>query len=232
MGKADLAFPAHTSWLPVFLEALVREPELVHRYLRVQTERALELIRLQAQAGADAIVGGADIAYTRSTSFSPAMFERFFLPQLKRIVDQCHRLGMYFVKHTDGNIKPIERGLLVESGIDGYHPVEPRAGMDLGELKRKYGRRLTLLGNVDCAHTLVFGSPEEIEAEVKECIRVAAPGGGYVLSSSNCIHRGVPAHNFPIMLEAAVTVTFSAREARKRWQDTALRVSFSPADRG
>jgi len=78
----------------------------------------------------------------------------------------------------------------VESGIDGYHSIEPRAGMDLGELKRKYGRRLTLLGNVDCARTLVFGSPEEIEAEVRECIRVAAPGGGYVLSSSNCIHRG------------------------------------------
>jgi uroporphyrinogen decarboxylase len=203
IGRGDVGFPSDRSWLPVFLEAMVLEPLLVERYLKAQTDIALPLIEKQVEAGADAILGGDDIAYSHSTLFSPAMFERFYLPQLKRIVEKCHSLGIPYIKHTDGNITPFERQLLVESGIDGYHAIEPRAGMDIGYIKRKYGERLTLLGNVDCAHTLVFGSEEDIEKEVRECILRAAPGGGYVLSSSNTIHSGVPAKNFLAMLDAA-----------------------------
>lgn len=203
MGDACSEFPADASWLPVFLEAMVVEPELVERYFAVQTKAGLHRIEKQAQLGVDAIVGGDDIAYSHSTFFSPAMFERYYQPCLRRLAERCHELGLPYVKHTDGNIKPVEAALLTESGLDGYHAIDPRAGMDLGEIKQKYGDRLTLLGNVDCAHSLVSGRPDQVRAEVQTCIRQAGPGGGYVLSSSNSIHSGVPAVNFLAMLEAA-----------------------------
>jgi len=60
-----------------------------------------------------------------------------------------------------------------------------------------------LLGNVSCAKTLVSGTPEEIEEETRRAIEIAAPGGGYVLSSSNTIHSQVPAKNYLAMREAA-----------------------------
>ena len=74
--------------------------------------------------------------------------------------------------------------------------------MDLGELKEKYGDKIILIGNVDCAETLVYGGKEEIENEVKECIKKAAKGGGYILTSSNSIHYNIPAQNFIYMVEA------------------------------
>ena len=75
--------------------------------------------------------------------------------------------------------------------------------MDIGEVKARYGDRLCILGNIDCTYLLPFGSPEEVEETVKETIRVAAPGGGYVISSSNSIHPGCKPENYLALVRAA-----------------------------
>lgn len=59
------------------------------------------------------------------------------------------------------------------------------------------------MGNVDCAQILQCGSPEEVAEETKRCLREGAPGGGYILSSSNSIHSKIPARNFLVMLGTA-----------------------------
>ena len=58
---------------------------------------------------------------------------------------------------------PIEKEFMIDSGIDGYHAIEPVAGMDIFYLKQKYGKKITLLGNVDCTDILVNGPKEKIE---------------------------------------------------------------------
>jgi uroporphyrinogen decarboxylase len=103
----------------------------------------------------------------------------------------------------DGNIKPIADEVLLETGIDGYHSIEPTAGMDIGEIKFKYGDKITLLGNVDAAGVLVFGTPDEVKKATKEVVKIAAPGGGFVLATSNCFHGQIPLDNLYAMLEAA-----------------------------
>ena len=109
-------------------------------------------------------------------------------------------LGFMVIKHTDGNLWSII-DLLVDSGIDCLDPIDPVAGMDLAEVKQKYGHRIALKGNVDCAQTLTFKGVEENIAETKHCLRVAAPGGGYILSSSNSIHSAVKPENYVAMRE-------------------------------
>ena len=74
--------------------------------------------------------------------------------------------------------------------------------MDLAAVKREYGAQATLFGNVDNAGTLVTGSKEEIETMVKACIRAAAPGGGYCLSSDHSVHDDIPNENVYAMYEA------------------------------
>ena len=49
--------------------------------------------------------------------------------------------------------------ILVDMGIDCLNPIEPAAGMNLGEVKRKYGKQISLWGNVDCAELLTFKKP-------------------------------------------------------------------------
>ncbi len=75
--------------------------------------------------------------------------------------------------------------------------------MSLAEMKRCVGDRVTLIGNADAARTLVNGDRKAIFDEVRECIRVGAPGGGYVMASSNSIHYNIPYQNFLYMVEAA-----------------------------
>jgi uroporphyrinogen decarboxylase len=118
------------------------------------------------------------------------------------MVDAIHDEGAKVIKHSDGNLWPI-LDLIVDTGIDGLNPMEPIAGMDIGRVKRLYGNRVCLIGNVDCAYILSEASVEEVEAAVKECILKASPGGGHIISSSNAIHSSVKPENYRKMIEAA-----------------------------
>ncbi len=91
--------------------------------------------------------------------------------------------------------------MIVDSGIDCLDPIDPMGGMDLAEVKAKYGHRIALKGNVDCAHLMSFGHPAEVVEATKEALRKGAPGGGYILSSSNSIHSAVKPENYKAMLD-------------------------------
>ena len=67
------------------------------------------------------------------------------------------------------------------------HSVDPTAGMVLADVKKKFGDKITLFGNIDCGNLLMFKGREEVKQAVIDCIRDAAVGGGYVLASSNTI---------------------------------------------
>ena len=73
--------------------------------------------------------------------------------------------------------------------------------MDLDKVKPRYGDRVCLVGNIDCGELLCHGTREQVAAAVEEAIRVAAPGGRYMLASSNSIHAGVNPENFRTMIE-------------------------------
>jgi len=132
---------------------------------------------------------------------SPQHFRDLFLPGLKRAVDAVHEAGAYVIKHTDGNINPI-LDMIVETGIDGLHPLEPPAGMSLRAVRERYGDRLCLCGNVDCGPLLTWGTPEEVKATVRQCFADGARDGAYILSSSNSIHSSAKPENFLAMVEA------------------------------
>lgn len=92
---------------------------------------------------------------------------------------------------------------LICAGINGLHSLDPSAGVDIGLVKKLYGGRLVLVGNIDCGSLLSFGEPEEVKRVVRETLAKAAPGGGYILSSSNSLHRGVRIENVLAMIEEA-----------------------------
>ena len=201
VGNVDVYFGMHMAASSVLLETVALRPDLMDRYLDCQMDFALLFVEAQSRHGIDAVLGGEDWAGKNGPLISPKHFRRFILPRMQKLVKKCHDLGLFFIKHTDGNITRIEQELLVESGIDAYQAIEPVAGMDIGDLKRRFGQHLTLMGNVDCGRLLGEGSPDEVAAETRRVIRAAAPGGGFVLTSSNSIHKGVKVENYLAMLE-------------------------------
>ncbi|MBM3892615.1 MAG: hypothetical protein FJ388_26145, partial [Verrucomicrobia bacterium] len=165
----------------------IENPGLVHELSEMILDYKVRLMQQAIDAGADAIVSGDDYAARKGPLMSPRHFREFVLPYLARSVAAAHAKGVPYIKHTDGNLWSI-LDMIVEAGIDALDPIEPIAGMDIGEVKRRYGDRLALVGNVDCTRLLPSATPAEVEEAVKETIAKAAVGGGHILASSNSIH--------------------------------------------
>lgn len=142
-----------------------------------------------------------DFAGESKLFMSSKHFREYFKPYHKEIVDHVHKRGLKIIKHTDGNVWPILDDLL-EVGFDGFHPVQPQC-MDIAEVKEHVGGNLCLSGNIDCRDLLCFDSEENVERTVKQTIETAAPGGGYIICSSNSIHPGVKPENYIAMIRAA-----------------------------
>ena len=154
------------------------------------------------ERGVHGIHGGYDWAANKGPIFSPRHFRKFVFPRIQQITDLCHRYGVPYIKHTDGNVNSLLDDLIA-SGIDAFQAIEPRAGMDIAFIKKQYGDRLVLIGNVDCSTVLVDGPIEAVKEQTAELIRIAAPGGGFIISSSNSIHPGVKPEYYLAMLESA-----------------------------
>jgi hypothetical protein len=201
-GHADVEIGSTFDWAETFLIGLVQAPSLIERYLDARLKTTLMLGKALLERGLDGLHGGYDWAASRGPIFSPAHFRKFVFPRLRQITDLCHRYGKVYVKHTDGNVNTLLEGM-IESGVDAFQAIEPRAGMDLAAIKRKFGGRLTLIGNVDCSTVLVHGPQQAVQLETERIVRSAAQGGGFLLSTSNSVHPGVKPEYYLAMLAAA-----------------------------
>jgi uroporphyrinogen decarboxylase len=193
--------PAFLRGMEQFLVDMIENPNMVHELIEVTLSHDIRATQRVIQAGVDVVIFGDDYADKNSPLMSPRHFKEFILPGLKRCVDAAHQAGAYVIKHTDGNIMPI-LDMIIETGIDGLNPIEPAAGMNIGLIKQRYGKRIALIGNIDCGELLCRAPVEEVRRVTRETMRMAMPGGGYCLSSSNSIHSSVRPENFMAMIEA------------------------------
>ncbi len=193
-----LSVPRNLMGFENLMAAFGEEPELVRGLVELSVKTNLELAKEAAQRGADFVFTGDDYASTERPFISPRMFRELLAPQLKRVMMGFKELGLLVIKHTDGNILPI-LDMIVDSGIDVLDPIDPIAGLDIGDMKGRLGHKLALKGNVDCAHTLTNGTEKQVVEETISVLRKAGAGGGLIVSSSNSIHSGVKPGNYLAM---------------------------------
>jgi len=182
-----------------FLMALVAEPQLAKAVIDLSVDLNIEYAKECARHGADFVMTGDDYASTERPLMSPATFRELMFPGAKRVFAAFKEAGLMTIKHTDGNISPLLE-MIVDIGMDCLDPIDPISGMDIGDMKRRYGDRFAMKGNVDCAHTLTFGSMDAVVEETKNVIRKAGRGGGLIVSSSNSIHSKVKPQNYLAMV--------------------------------
>ncbi|MBS3764452.1 MAG: hypothetical protein KGZ25_14235, partial [Planctomycetes bacterium] len=147
---------------------------------------------------------GEDIGGKNSLLFSPEWLRQNFFPNLALNIEPLATANIKVIFHSDGYIMEILDDL-VEMGIAGLNPIEPIAGMDIKYLKKRYGERLILVGNVDSSHTLVRKKPRDVRRAVKDCIRAASPAGGHFIASSSEITPTTPLKNIFAFYEACHT---------------------------
>lgn len=184
-----------------YFRAMVKNPDFIDRANEVMLDYQLRYMRNCIDLDVDIFWVNGDWAMTERPMVSRQFTEKFLAPPLKKLVDYAHSRGVPVIKHTDGNIWPIY-DTIIDAGVDGLHPIDPMAGMDIGEAKAKFGDKVCLCGNVSCAFSLVSGTEEEVRQETREVIRKAGKGGGLICMSSNSIHSGVNPKNYLAMVRA------------------------------
>jgi uroporphyrinogen decarboxylase len=136
-----------------------------------------------------------------STGWSPHFFQTFFLPLVVEHVALVHPIGLRPPTTTNRHrILP----WLAEAGVDivSTLPPPPMGDVDLAQAKAQFGDKLCLNGNIDLLHVIKEGTPEFIRRSVRQAILDAAPGGGFILGTSDSIRDACPA-NVRAFFEAA-----------------------------
>lgn len=117
-----------------------------------------------------------DMAYNHGPLFSPASFEKVFLPAYRRMIQTYKAAGARYVFfHSDGDIRSL-LDMLIDAGIDGINPLERRAHMDAVGLRKRYPG-LILTGGMCNTDTLVHGPVSRIQAEARQLIDLGRDGG-------------------------------------------------------
>ena len=182
-----------------FCVCLQEDPELVEALLDLYVDWAVGLARRAPELGYDCFQTSDDMAFKTGLFFSPETFRRLLLPRYRKIADV---LEIPWIFHSDGDIQPVIEDL-IDLGVCAIHPVEPLA-MDIVALKRRFGDRLCLMGNIDLG-LLAEGSPADVETEVRRLIEHVGPNGGYILTSGNSLAHYLKPDNVLAMATAVKT---------------------------
>jgi len=185
---------------------LIAEKEYAHLLLSKVTEYFIGYFKraLEAAGGKiDLAFTADDIGGQNGLLTSLPLWEEMIKPCHKRLNKTIHEYGAKIVYHSDGAVMDAAGGL-IDMGIDVLEALQfDAAGMDPAALKENYGDRLCFHGGVSVQSTLPFGTPEQVEAETKERIKVLGKNGGYILAPSHAIQAGTPPENIYAFLKAS-----------------------------
>jgi hypothetical protein len=175
-------FPAMLSMgIERFCVALYENRSLVEAVLDRYYDWMMVVAEHICRLGFDVFVSTDDFAFKSGPFLSPTMFRDLVIPRHQRV---AQKISIPWILHSDGNLMPYLDDLM-SLGITGLHPNE-KGAMDIRTMKREYGDRICLLGNVDL-NILGMGTPEDVEQEVRGLIRDVGPGGGYIVTSGNTL---------------------------------------------
>ena len=197
VGNSIWSIECIKDWMAFSLR-LVDEPESIIAEADAKHAAAITAIDRLIDAGADFIHIVNDIGFNGGTFISPDDIRRFCFPYLRRQVAHVKARGAIPFIHTDGDIRNVLDDW-IDLGAACYQSVDPMAGMDIAEVKRRSRGRMALMGNVQCS-LLQDGPKEAIRASAEYCLTHATPGGGFIYGSSNTIFKGLPLENYEYMV--------------------------------
>jgi uroporphyrinogen decarboxylase len=184
--------------VPEALMLLVSAPATVEAAVAHISDICLELDRRALDRYGDMlhqVYVWDDVSDGRGPFFNPGIWRRLFRPHLARQIALIKSRGFIAHYHCCGSMAWMIPDL-IDMGLDILDPLQVHLpGMEPERLKREYGRHLVFWGGVNTQHTLPFGTPEQVRAEVRERARVLGQGGGYVLAPDHTLMPDAPVAN-------------------------------------
>lgn len=196
-GDATLRMPTGSDMLE-FINKIADTPDKLKSEAQSMVDTALGNAEIYRKAGVlDGFALCTDYCLNQGPFLSPAMFDEFITPYLKKLVTGYREMGVYVIKHSDGNIMPILDSI-VEAKPHALHSLDPQGGIDIADIKKRIGNKICLIGNVNCG-LMDTGSDEEVAESARYALRNGMPGGGYIFSTSNCVYTGMRLERYELI---------------------------------
>ena len=194
-------------------------PELVDAVLQHLVDYYAAVSQRIFDAAADVLdifFIGNDFGSQKGPLLGPALFERFILPHLTRLIELGHAYGLKVQLHCCGGFEPLIP-LMVGAGLDGLHAVQPNChGMDLRTLKTNFGDKILFNGGIDSHHVLIDGTVETVREKTRQTLEIMMGGGGYIAGASHdTILKETPVENVVAMFDAIYEYGAYGRDSDK-----------------
>jgi uroporphyrinogen decarboxylase len=185
----------HPTWARIGMEreltGMAEAPDFITDLFAAHTQLMIDIYEGMRRMGLefDGAWFNDDLGWRSAPLISPRMYRALVFPHHKRLCDYFAGQGLKTMLHTDGNVGPLIPYFL-EAGFVALHPLEAKAGLDVRLLKKKYGDRLVLFGNID-VRAMADPDPSVIEEEIRTKVTAAKEGGGYIYHSDHSVPADV-----------------------------------------
>lgn len=183
------------------LTKLAEEPKRMAKFIERLGDFLVGIVQGQAAAAEGKLSGiyiWGDIAYDHGMFFSPQYWRDVYKPQLKRLCDAAHEAGLKTIYHGCGDASVVFEDM-IEAGVDAYNPLEAKAGLDVVDLRNRFGQRWAFNGNID-VRVLATNDRQAVRREVLTKLN-AAKGGGYILQSDHSVPDNVAPVTYDYMID-------------------------------
>lgn len=186
-----------------FLVKIYTDRPFVEALMDICVDYYVRMAEMAIEEGIDILFVADDIAFKNGLFVDPAVFIDLWLPRMERIMEPGKQAGVPIMFHSCGNLTDVMDNIVMKMGIDCLNPIEPYS-MNIIETKKRYGKRLTLSGNIDIAGPLALGSPEEVREDVRGHLLRLKPGGRYILSTNHSVTDDIDPRNYEAMIDTCV----------------------------
>jgi len=204
-GAQTAAFTAMTAMgYNDFLLNTLADPDLVMDLIKTIHDYCIHEMEIFLKYPMDMMKVGSGIITTTGPMVSWEQVELLETSFLREQINIIRNAGKYVYFHIDGRVDNLIPDY-IEMGVDVLNPIDPSGGVqDIYEIKKLYGRKITLAGNINIDTVLKDGTPELVKADVREHMIKLGKGGGYIVSSSHNLHELIPVENYYAMRDAVM----------------------------
>lgn len=176
------------------------QPDLMHDIIKTIQETSLKVLSIiTGHITVDQLSVHEDMAGKGGPLIGPDTINEFIAPYYKACRDLVFSRGTrLFNQDSDGYMIPV-LDVFLDCGVNVIHPCEPAAGMDMVEVRKKYGNRLAILGGID-KHVL-RKTKADIDKELQYKMQTLMQEGGTVFALDHRIPNGTPLENYRYYVE-------------------------------
>lgn len=179
---------------------MLSAPEYVDELMDRILEYDLGMLEDVLKYDIDGVMFGDDWGQQSGLIFGKRLWRRFIKPRAAQLYSLAKKSGKAVFIHCCGKVQELFPEL-IEMGLDVFNPFQPEV-MDPYEIKKQYGSQLSFYGGVSIQQLLPYGTPQQVDYEVKRLIDEVGIQGGYIIAPSHDMPGDIPLENLLAFIQA------------------------------